>query len=845
VSVPPPDRNAGRTVELFGELVDLPVDARRARLAEVACGDGALALTLAQLLVAFEENRTPTANLTDLFAALGDAADAPEPAAGDTLGGFELVSKLGEGGMGEVWIATQSSPSRRVALKLVRARSRGLAVLAGVREREALAAVRHPGIATIFAAGEERGIAWIAMELVDDAQDLVTAARGLPLRDRIALVADVADALAHAHASGFIHRDIKPSNVLVGSDGRPKVIDFGIATASGAEGDPLAYLGTPAYLAPESVDRACPSASVDAGNRPRLSRARAVDARADVRALGILLHQCVHGRLPEDLAQGSPAEVLARLASARITPPADAAPQTRGDLAAIVRHATAADPAARYPTMSAFAEDLRAFLARRPLRAAPRGASGRAFLAMRRHPFAAGALALAVLALFAATVTSLWYAHRAQRAAEQANLFASDIESIYMTFREVVLPSGLAAEDVRAKTVAEHMRDRVARLEELSAHFATPGHLRGLEETASSLQYACIALGLAEEARRCAIAREFAAVRLGDRAGGAPLGRLYDEALSRLAIEPDDPAAIASVESILPRMMAEHDIVSSAALFRIASADHLGSIVLSRRVAEGILRTNPRDPDVVQSAASRLYLVAIDAIARWEPLDAALASAVDRANSLLRMLVDGNDPVVRAQAKLVAASVDFHFARMLAVARTPELIPQFVEVARLGAPVGRLGAMETIGLRLLRAGEFEAWRAVLSEIDRPEVELETAAALPIERARAELVLLDASADLLSAPEQSIARARGILHAASLRPPSNGTGEIFDRLAVFERLGQLALETGDVDAVLADVARLRMLAATAEADGDPWAAERYAATASQLADMLEVGNWVTE
>ena len=845
MSVPPPDRTNGRTVELFGELVDLPIDARRARLAELANADGTLALALAQLLAAFERNGAPTANLTDLFAALGDAADAPEPAAGDMLGGFELVERLGEGGMGEVWVATQRSPSRRVALKLVRARSRGLALLAGVREREALAAVRHAGIATIFAAGEERGVAWIAMELVEGARDLVAAAGELPLRDRIALVAEVADTLAHAHASGFIHRDIKPSNVLVGKDGRPKVIDFGIATACGAVGDPLAHLGTPAYLAPESIDPAFQSASAATDGSPRHSRGRPADARADVRALGILLHQCVHGRLPEDLAKGSPTEVLARLASARIEPPRDAPPQTRGDLAAIVRHATAVDPTERYPTMSAFAEDLRALLARRPVRAAPRGASGRAFLAIRRHPLAASALALAVLALFGATATSLWSAGHARRAAEEANLFASDLESIYTTFREVVLPSGLAAEDVRAKTVAEHMRDRVARLEELSAHFATPQQLKGLEETASSLQYACIALGLVEEARRCAIAREFAAVRLGDPAGGAPLGRLYDDALSRLAIAPDDPAAIASVENLVPRMMVEHDIVSSAALFRIASTDHLGSIVLSRRVAEAILRTNPRNPDVIQSAASRLYLVALDAIARGNQMDADLASAVARANSLLRTLVDGDDPVVGAQAKMVATSIDFHFARMLAVARAPELIPQFVESASLGAPAGRLGALETIGLRLLRAGEIEVWRAVLHEIDRLGIELETAAALPIERARAELVLLDDAANPLSNPEQSIGRARSVLHAATLRPPSNGTGEIYDRLAIFERHGQLALETGDIDALLADVARLKSLAEAAEAAGDRWAAERYSATASQLADMLEVGNWVTE
>ena len=211
----------GRTVIAFGRLLELDRAARAAALAKLSEDDPDLARQLASLLANADR---PTIVITG-FAATTSTGPAPHPhrVAGSRIGGFELLEQIGSGGMGEVWRARQSNPTREVALKVARLDAHAATRSAAVREPEALAALRHPGIATIHASGIDGGFGWIAMELIDGAQTLVDAARTQPLRTRIALLADVADAIAHAHAAGFIHRDLKPSNILLNADCSLKV----------------------------------------------------------------------------------------------------------------------------------------------------------------------------------------------------------------------------------------------------------------------------------------------------------------------------------------------------------------------------------------------------------------------------------------------------------------------------------------------------------------------------------------------------------------------------------------------------------------------------------------------
>jgi len=224
----------------------------------------------------------------------------------DRVGSFAIVRLIGRGGMGEVYEATQASPQRRVALKVIRAGATSRASLARFRrEGEVLGLLHHPGIAQIFESGTHEGRPYIAMEYVEG-PDLKTYAerQNLGTRVRLELVARVADAIHHAHQKGIVHRDLKPENVHVpppvssatqtgtaaefASLGQPKVLDFGIARAAeglvgvtGGQTIAGQLVGTLAYMSPEQIE----------GDDD-------IDVRADVFALGTIAYELLSGSLP-------------------------------------------------------------------------------------------------------------------------------------------------------------------------------------------------------------------------------------------------------------------------------------------------------------------------------------------------------------------------------------------------------------------------------------------------------------------------------------------------------------------------------------------------------------------
>jgi serine/threonine-protein kinase len=217
----------------------------------------------------------------------GETAPRLEPAG---LGRYRLERQLGRGAMGVVYLGLDPQPNRAVAIKtmalgqefegdeLADARARLF------REAEAAGRLRHPDIVTVFEAGEDQGLAYIAMELIvgHDLQRYTQVGRLLPLRRVLSIVARVADALAYAHNQGVVHRDIKPANVMIDpTSDTVKVTDFGVArfvdacrTRTGV------LLGTPSYMSPEQM----------VGAR--------VDGRADIYALGVMLYQLLTGALP-------------------------------------------------------------------------------------------------------------------------------------------------------------------------------------------------------------------------------------------------------------------------------------------------------------------------------------------------------------------------------------------------------------------------------------------------------------------------------------------------------------------------------------------------------------------
>ncbi len=348
-----------------------------------------------------------------------------------TIGPYRLVRKLGEGGMGQVWLAEQTAPLQRlVAIKLIRAGVTDNILLERFEsERQALARMNHPAIAKVFDAGTTPdGTPYFVMEYVSGIPiTQYCDQKRFSIPQRLELFIKVCEGVQHAHQKAIIHRDLKPANILVTEvDGKPtpRIIDFGIAKAIAAR-DPLAtmftragnFIGTPSYMSPEQAD----------------PDVRDVDTRSDVYSLAVILYELLTGTLPFDPTQWRSEvmhEALKRLreqapplpsillakkstterdtatqtARLRSTDPQDLVSLLRGDLDWIAMKALEKDRARRYGTPSEFAGDLQRFLDHEPVTARPASAAYRFRKYVRRHRLAvsvAGA-GLVLLIAFAA-----------------------------------------------------------------------------------------------------------------------------------------------------------------------------------------------------------------------------------------------------------------------------------------------------------------------------------------------------------------------------------------------------------------------------------------------------------
>ena len=407
-------------------------------------------------------------------------------------GRYTLLQHLGEGGMGEVWVASQSTPVRRnVALKLIKRGMDSRTMLARFRqEQQALAVMDHPNLAKVLDAGEANdGRHFFAMELVEGIPlTQYCDGRKLPIRERVELFVSVCQAVRHAHERGVVHRDLKPNNILVATyDGHPvpKVIDFGVAKATGHKliEETLAtevseIIGTLEYMAPEQA--------VGGSGAPD------VDIRADIYALGVVLHELLTGVRPFDsfrlrrlsidqavrvLQNEEPLRPSARmsvdgslswLASVRGTSNPDALlSHLRRELDWVVLKCLAKGPEDRYETVAHLARDLEHYLANEPVEAKLSSAPYRQLCLRRRAAVLAASLLLVTLGGAAASIA--WATARATQAVAARNHAAMAKHMQTATHSDVsrVIASAVDQIDLRVDTPgqeppADRLSDRLA-----------------------------------------------------------------------------------------------------------------------------------------------------------------------------------------------------------------------------------------------------------------------------------------------------------------------------------------------------------------------------------------------
>jgi non-specific serine/threonine protein kinase/serine/threonine-protein kinase len=427
-----------------------------------------------------------------LGAVLALEPDDPQPpgfsaddAIGTSVGPYEIVDQLGEGGMGIVYLAEQKEPfRRRVALKLIKLGMDTREVIARFEsERQTLALMDHPSIARVYDAGvTDRGGPYFAMEYVDGVPITEYCdAKGLDLRRRLRLFVEVCRAIQHAHQKGVIHRDVKPSNVLVG-DGDPgpvvKVIDFGVAKAIDPDGGGRTrfthrgvLVGTPEYMSPEQAE----------------SKRGKVDTRTDVYALGLLQYELLAGTLPfvrresidelrRRIVHDEPARPSSRCvdgnaraertASKMGTDPSSLRRALRGDLDWIVLRALEKDPARRYGSPNELAADIERHLAHEPVAAGPPGAGYRMRKFARRHRVGVGFAASLLVLLLAFLLTLALQTRRIARERDRANReadAASFVSSFLVDLFEVSDPGEARGDSVSAREILDRGAGKIER----------------------------------------------------------------------------------------------------------------------------------------------------------------------------------------------------------------------------------------------------------------------------------------------------------------------------------------------------------------------------------------------
>lgn len=411
--------------EVFHEASGIPPGPERDAAIRERCGDDAELLTRVEELLAGSDDMSDTFLEPPTLVLQDD--DRPPSLTGSTVGSCVLGELLGEGGMGAVYAARQLPTNRLVAVKIMRSLGHAEARRRFEFEARVLANLTHGGIAQVYETGTHDAgsgllIPYIVMEFVEGAATITEwcSKRGPDIRARSAIVREVCDAVHHGHLKGVIHRDLKPANILVDAEGRPKVIDFGVAHVTDSDSWDRSFqtvegqvIGTPAYMSPEQLG----------------GHQRDIDARTDVYSLGAVLYELMTGERPH--AFNGPFDECVRAVRDDPAPrPSRLTPELDTDLDTIVTTALAKDRDKRYASAAALGQDIDNWLQGRPIQARPLtlGYQLRLFTARNRGVVAAGVAVAAILA--AATVVSSSMAIKAARAEAAERARADESERV-------------------------------------------------------------------------------------------------------------------------------------------------------------------------------------------------------------------------------------------------------------------------------------------------------------------------------------------------------------------------------------------------------------------------------